>query len=185
MVLRQKVWIDCRVQGVLIGRIILYWSLALTYVGLGSACFEYYQNPDRSFGGHASQLFAQIWPWLPSVILFLPLVIFDVVRLSNLFVGPIYRLRNHLNDLNEDPDCRPLNFREDDYWQELVEPVHCLQAEILNLRAEVARLLESAAEKESVAAGESMAESKPDSVKENAVITQSTPSAKALAATAD
>jgi hypothetical protein len=163
MVLRQKVWVDCRVQGVLIGRIILYWALALMYVGLGSACFQYYQHPDRSFGGHASQLFTQIWPWLPSVILFLPLVVFDVVRLSSLFVGPVYRLRNHLIELNDDPGCRPLNFREEDYWQDLVEPVHCLQAEILNLRAEVASLQQAlTASKDADAEADSQAVESPD-----------------------
>lgn len=145
MVLRQKVWVDSSVQGVLIGRIVLYWMSALLYVSLGSACFQYYQHPDWSLVKHAEALFMQFWPWLPSVFLCLPLVIFDIVRLSNLFVGPIYRLRQHLAELNDDPNCRALKFRDDDYWQDLAEPIHGLQAEILTLRAEVAKLRRIAA----------------------------------------
>ncbi len=140
MVLRQKVWIDDNVQGILVGRVVLYWSAALVYVGLGSACFQYYQNPHWEAGKHVSVLFDQIWPWLPSAILCLPLVIFDVIRLSNLFVGPIYRLRQHLAALIEEPACVALKFREDDHWQDLVEPMHCIQAELVFLRGEVARL---------------------------------------------
>lgn len=140
MVLREKVWIDRNVQGVLVGRVVLYWVLAMLYVGLGSACFQYYQHPDWTLLSHAKILFNQFWPWLPSAVLCLPLVAFDVVRLSNGFAGPIYRLRKHLDELNENPNCRPLSFRDDDYWQDLTEPVHCLQAELLTLRAELVRL---------------------------------------------
>ena len=140
MVLREKVWVDCNVQGVLIGRVVLYWFSALLYVGLGSACFQYYQHPDWTLLSHAKVLFSQFWPWLPSAILCLPLVIFDVVRLSNSFAGPIYRLRKHLDELNDDPNCRPLSFRDGDYWQDLAEPMHCLQDELLMLRAELVRL---------------------------------------------
>lgn len=126
-------------QGVLIGRVILYWCCAMAHLGLGVAFFQYYEHPEWSIGEHVGELLGQVGPWLPSVFLILPLVIFDVVRLSNLFVGPIYRLRQHLNELQEDKDCQPLKFREDDYWQDLADPINSLQAEILELRNELAR----------------------------------------------
>jgi len=144
MVLRQTVWVDSTVQGVLIGRIVLYWISALLYVTLGSACFQYYQHPDWTVAEHVAALFSQFWPWIPSAVLCLPLVVFDVVRLSNHFVGPIYRLRQHLMEICEDPHCRALKFRDDDYWQDLAEPTHCLQAELLTLRSEVAQLKRAA-----------------------------------------
>jgi hypothetical protein len=146
MVLRQQVWIDRNVQGALIGRVVLYWLAGMLYVSLGSACFQYYQHSDWSLSKHIQALFSQFWPWLPSAILCLPLILFDVVRLSNLFVGPIYRLRMHLAELNVDPQCRPLKFRDDDYWQDLVEPIHALQAELQLLRAEVGHLRQAARE---------------------------------------
>ncbi len=139
MALRQKVWIDGEVQGVLVGRVLIYWAFAMLYVGLGTICFQYYANPEWSVQQHASFLFSQFWPWIPSAILCLPLVVFDVIRLSNLFVGPVYRLRNHLLELNADPNCTPIKFRSDDYWQDLAEPIHRLQFEILSLRAELAK----------------------------------------------
>ena len=139
MVLRQRFWIDRRVQGVLIGRVILYWIVAVTYVGLGAACSQFYEHPTWSTTKHATELFAQAWPWIPSLILFVPLVMYDIVRLSNLFAGPIYRLKQHLAELSHDASCRPLSFREDDYWKELAEPINALQTEILLLREELSR----------------------------------------------
>lgn len=141
MPLRNRVWIDRPVQGVLIGRVILYWICGLTYVGVGSACFQYYQHPDWTFSRHWVQLLSQWGPWLPCIVLVMPLVVFDVLRLSNLFAGPIYRLRQHLSQLTENlDDCPPLKFRKDDYWQDLVKPINGLQSEIIALRQEVAVL---------------------------------------------
>ena len=138
MLVRQRFWIDDNVQGVLIGRVILYWTIGVLYVVLGTTFFQYYQHPNWSFVRHIQALFTQFWPWMPSLILFVPLVIHDINKLSNLFVGPIYRLRMHLAELTANPECRELTFREDDYWQDLAGPINHLQIEILALRAELA-----------------------------------------------
>jgi hypothetical protein len=142
--LRQQVWVDRSVQGVLVGRVILYWVCALLYVGLGSACFQYNQNPDWTLAKHAQVLFGQMWPWLPTVIILLPLAVYDVVRLSNLFAGPVCRLRKHFAALREDIACAPLVFREEDYWRDLAAPINDMQAEILRLRTGIIELQKAA-----------------------------------------
>lgn len=144
MALRQQVWVDRSVQGVLVGRVILYWICALLYVGIGSACFQYNQNPEWTLAKHAQVLFGQVWPWLPTAFILLPLAIYDVVRLSNLFAGPIYRLRQHFAALREDIACAPLVFREEDYWRDLSAPINDMQAEILRLRTGIIELQKAA-----------------------------------------
>ena len=139
MVHRQRVWIDRHVQGVLVGRVVLYWACGLVYLALGSACFQFWRFPDWTMGQHAQELLSQFGPWIPSLVLVMPLVIFDVLRLSHLFTGPIYRLRRHLQLLSSDANCGPLKFRTDDYWQDLVQPINQLQSEILQLRELVAK----------------------------------------------
>ena len=140
MALRQKVWIDSNVQGVLVGRIILYWSGILLYFGISMGCFQMMQYPEWTIAEHFQSIFEQVWPCLPTFVLLLPLVIFDIVRLSNRFVGPIYRLRMHLSKLNSNANTYPLNFRDDDYWQQLAEPINQLQCTILTMEKEIARL---------------------------------------------
>ncbi len=140
MTLRKRVWIDRPVQGVLIGRVMLYWLCGLLYLGVGSACFEYNQRPDASMAELFGSLMSQWGPWMPSLLLVIPLVIFDVTRLSNQFAGPIYRLRQHLQQIEENPDCKPLSFRREDYWHDLAKPINSLQGELVELRKQVATL---------------------------------------------
>lgn len=131
MALRQRVWVDRRVQGVLIGRVFIYWLLALIYFGASIICSQWWQNPDWSMSEHSLTFAEQVWPWLPSIVLLLPLVLFDIVRLSHQFAGPVFRLRSHLDNLQADTSTSPLAFRDGDYWQELVAPINWMQEEIL------------------------------------------------------
>lgn len=127
----------------LTGRVILYWLTGVLYVVIGAACFQYYQNPSWTTAEHGRELFNQLWPWMPTAILILPLAIYDVVRLSNLFVGPVYRLRKHFIALRSDIASTPLKFREDDYWRDLTIPINDLQSEILRLHTIVVELQQS------------------------------------------
>lgn len=164
MVMRQKIFIDRGVQGVLVGRIMLYWSALMLYFGLSLGCFQWMQYPEASAVEHLHAIFDQVWPCLPTFVLILPLVIFDIVRLSNRFVGPIYRLRMHLARLTENTSTYPLNFRDGDYWQQLADPINELQRNILVLEKEIVRLaaiekaIESAIDARALAQGAKSAE---------------------------
>lgn len=140
MVKRQRVWIDEQVQGALVGRVVLYWTGLVLYLGISMACFQGWQNPTWTAWEHTQAMFDQVWPCLPTLVVLLPMVIFDIVRLSNRFVGPVYRLRMHLAQLNENPNTYPLNFRDDDYWQQLAEPINELQCKLLELEHKVETL---------------------------------------------
>lgn len=137
MVMRQQVWIDRHVQGVLVGRVLLYWSGILIYFGLSIGCYHWWQNPEWTLTEHLWGMFEQVSPCLPTLVLLLPLVIFDIVRLSNRFAGPVYRLRKHLTDLSQNSQTSPLHFRDDDYWQQLAEPINLVQQKLLVLEQQV------------------------------------------------
>lgn len=98
---------------------------------------RYCEAPEMPAADHAIEFFAQVWPWIPMLIMVLPLVIFDVVRCSNLFVGPVYRLKQHLAVLSENSECRPLKFRDGDHWQEIAPPINALQLQILGLEGKI------------------------------------------------
>ena len=74
-----------------------------------------------------------IGPWLPSALLILPLVLYDIVRLSHQFVGPVHRARMQLERMVQSPNCTPYSLRTDDYWHELVRPMNGVQNHILSL----------------------------------------------------
>ena len=49
----------------------------------------------------------------------LPLVLFDVLKVSNRFVGPIHQIRHTLRQLAAAEPARRVYLRRDDFWQEL------------------------------------------------------------------
>ncbi|RMF36972.1 MAG: hypothetical protein D6753_18460 [Planctomycetota bacterium] len=139
----------------LVGRVVIYWLAGVAYLGLGIAFFEFLSDNDLTTAERFRSFAGQFLLWLPSLVLLLPLAIFDVVRVSHLFAGPIYRLRMHLASLAEDSDCRPLSFRADDYWQELADPINALQDKIQSLKQRVAELEQLQAEAGTATAGQS------------------------------
>jgi hypothetical protein len=140
MTFRRKVWIDARIQGVLVGRIVIYWTAAVLYLGIGIAVSQYCDQPEWTIAEHWQAWLAVTGPWIPSTCLLLPLVIYDIIRTSHAFTGPIIRVRQQLAKLAQNPNCTPLVLRQDDYWQDLITPVNTLQNQILSLHMALQKL---------------------------------------------
>lgn len=142
MTIRQRLFVDKEVQGVLVGRVLLYWIAGVLYVSLGSIGFQYFNTPDMTLSEHLKSLYESYWAWIPSAVLILPLIIFDVLRLSHRFAGPKHRLCKTLATLRNDSSTDPTTFRSNDYWRDLAIPVNLLQEHIAGLRQQVAELSE-------------------------------------------
>lgn len=133
MSLRQRIWIDGRIQGILVGRFIIYWLCAVVFFGTGIAVTQYCDHSDWTFAEHTQALIGKFYPWAPSACLLLPLVIYDIIRTSHAFTGPIGRVRQQLAKLLQNPNCTPLVLRQDDFLQDITGPVNSLQHQILSL----------------------------------------------------
>ncbi|MBP86447.1 MAG: hypothetical protein CMJ64_07000 [Planctomycetaceae bacterium] len=51
----------------------------------------------------------------------LPVVLWDVLRLSHRFAGPMIRLRHALSDLANGKEVKTVSFRDGDYWTEFAD----------------------------------------------------------------
>ncbi|MEY4567848.1 MAG: hypothetical protein RLY14_2818 [Planctomycetota bacterium] len=122
--MRRKLWIDNLVQGGLVNRIIIYWVSVLAYFAIGQVVFQWIDRPELSFEEHCGALMGTFGFWLPGLALLLPLIIFDIVKLSHRFVGPIYRLKKFLETVDTGKEKGQLWFRDGDFWSELVDPVN-------------------------------------------------------------
>ena len=58
------------------------------------------------------------------MLCFLPAFIYDSVKLSHRFAGPIYKLRGVLKQMADGKDIEPMSFRKGDYWFNLAEDVN-------------------------------------------------------------
>lgn len=117
---RRQVMIDQEVQGVLIGRVIVYWLVCQASVFFGYAAWQILTLPsDESVVGVLPQI-AELLPALLGSLLLIPLVIADLLRLSNRFVGPIWNLRNAMKRLELGDPVPPLELRRRDFWPDLL-----------------------------------------------------------------
>jgi hypothetical protein len=112
-------FVDREVQGSLMLRTAVYWLFCLLSISLLVMCWMAYSGPPRRFVDLATEYFFRYGPGLAASLILLPIVMMDVLRLSNRFVGPIMRLKKSLKTLAAGEQVAPLNFRDDDFWREL------------------------------------------------------------------
>ena len=150
--MRRKIWIDQLVQGGLVGRIILYWLSVVAYFAMGHVVFQWIDQPEWTLEEHFNAMLAAFGFWLPGLILLAPLIVFDIVKMSHRFAGPVYRLKSHLTKVCSGEEKGKLWFREGDYWWELVEPVNNIIARMLSAEEKLVDLRNklTAAERENL-----------------------------------
>lgn len=116
---RTYFYIDREVQGALLVRAAFYWLFCLLTITLMLVCWNAYNGPPRRFVDLFLELYFRYGPAMIASVALLPVVMIDVVRTSNRFVGPVSRLRSALKDLADGRPVQPLNFRDNDHWREL------------------------------------------------------------------
>lgn len=117
---RSKTLIDSEVQGGLLRRVALHWILffvantlaLMVWVGL-------FEQPDASWRETMTVTVQRFLPFFVITMTLIPAFVWDTLKLSHRFAGPILRLRNTLIDMKAGRAVRPLKFRDNDFWQEL------------------------------------------------------------------
>ncbi len=128
--LRKQLFVDPKVQGALVLRVILYWAFCLITITIMLLCWRILTGPARLFYTHFNDLWFFYGPALIASLLVLPLVVIDSLRLSNRFVGPLMRLRRSMRDLTRGERVEPIRFRDDDFWHDFAEEFNVLAAHV-------------------------------------------------------
>ncbi len=121
--LRKRVFVDYKLQGTIVARIVLYWlgcqfTTAVLLFGFKAA----------TGGEHIADDMAAFYRMrLFGTVGFLPLAVIDMVRLSHRFAGPMLRFRRAMQELSRGEDVEPLRFRNGDYWQDLATDFNALR----------------------------------------------------------
>lgn len=124
---RFRVFVDKSVQGALARRVTLYWAVCLWGTFCVLAGFPIVVTllsgiPNSpTVGQLLHKTWLGFWPTLVASAFVLPVVIWDVLRLSHRFAGPMVRLRHSLRDLADGKDVPTVTFREGDFWTEFAE----------------------------------------------------------------
>jgi methyl-accepting chemotaxis protein len=143
---RKRFFVDPKVQGALIARVVLYWVICLTAIALLLLYWNIITGPPSTFYVHFNNMwFVYGLPAIASFVI-LPFVIIDVIRMSNRFVGPLLRLRRSMRALARGEYVESIEFRGNDFWHDLADDFNAVRARIRRLSAESKPKIEEDAE---------------------------------------
>jgi hypothetical protein len=130
---RKRLFVDPKVQGALVTRVVLYWFVCLITLTLMLLCWRIVTGPARMFYTHFDDMWFHYGPAAVASLLLLPLVAIDIVRLSNRFAGPMLRLRRAMGELAQGRHVEPVEFRDDDYWHDFAEQFNAVARRVESL----------------------------------------------------
>lgn len=128
--MRKQLFVDPKVQGALVLRVVFYWFFCLLAIALMLLCWRIVTGPARIFYKHFDDMWFFYGPPAIASLLLLPLVIVDVLRLTNRFAGPMLRLRRAMKAAARGEQVERLEFRKDDFWRDLAEDFNTLVSRI-------------------------------------------------------
>jgi nitrogen fixation/metabolism regulation signal transduction histidine kinase len=134
---RTQLWVDTKVQGGLLMRVVLYWLLMEFLMGALAASQVALTAGQAEFAVLLNRVLYAFGPALLSSFILLPLVMFDVVRFSHRFAGPMGRLRREVKQIADGEPTEPIRFREGDFWYDLATEINRLGEEVRELRKAV------------------------------------------------
>jgi hypothetical protein len=127
---RRQLFVDPKVQGALVMRVILYWIVCLATITLMLLCWRIITGPARMFYTHFDDMWFHFGPALIASFILLPLVVVDIIRVSNRFAGPLIRLRRSMRALARGEHVEPIYFREGDFWRDFADEFNAVAARL-------------------------------------------------------
>ena len=135
---RRRVFVDPTIQGALCLRVVIYWICFLVSTALLLGCWLGLRAPPSSF----SQWFTDIWtrygPALAVASLIFPIVVLDLLVVSNKFAGPLRRLHAAMKRLGDGEHVEPIRFRSNDFCGEFAEEFNRILGRMNSLERAVA-----------------------------------------------
>ena len=135
---RHRLFLDYPIQCALLLRVAGYWAASLLTQALMVFFLAIITTAPNDFHQGATRLWWQLGMVLIGSALVLPMILFDVVRLSHRWVGPVFRLRESMQALSRREKVNPIRFRTADYWQEMAGDFNVIAEELQRQRAELA-----------------------------------------------
>ncbi|MCA9126707.1 MAG: hypothetical protein KDB22_06470 [Planctomycetales bacterium] len=127
--IRGKVYVDRAVQGTLARRICAHWCLFFVMCLASLFAMNYFLGePHLTLSERLGQLWTQYAFFVVLMVATIPAFVYDSVKLSHRFVGPVLRLKQGLRKLAAGEAVPEMRFREGDFWKELSDDFNQLAA---------------------------------------------------------
>jgi hypothetical protein len=117
--LRKRLFVDAPVQGSLLRRVITHWFVFAISLAVILGVVQFFQNPLASWSEQLAMFPRRHGLTFVVLFLLLPAFLWDTMRVSHRFAGPVLRLRRMMRELAAGEDPGELRFRDGDFWMEL------------------------------------------------------------------
>ena len=132
---RKRLLVDPAVQGALIGRVAVYWFVCLITIFFLLMCWNIITGPARLPWRQLDSMWFHYGPVFVASLFILPIVLVDILRVTNRFAGPMYRVRRVMREVTAGKPAEKVQFREEDFWKDFADELNALMAEVERLRA--------------------------------------------------
>ncbi len=120
---RKKRFVDFAVQGALIRRILLHWLLFLATACMVLPVWRIVTGAEPL--GPFAELMSRGWvhsgPIFVILLAMLPVFVWDTVRFSQRFAGPMCRFHKTIQDINAGEGTRRIKLRQGDFWTQFAD----------------------------------------------------------------
>ena len=117
---RRTTIFDPEVQGSVIRKIAIHWIIFFGCNVLALLIWvRLFEQPDASWGQTFSDTVRRFLPFFVVTLALIPAFVWETLKLTSRFAGPILRLREALAEAGKGRTVPPLRFRDNDFWQEM------------------------------------------------------------------
>ena len=123
--IRKRLFVDREVQGALLRRLLMQWSFAVVLGFVALLLIQLLSSGERlSVAEHLGVMRDRYEMLFIVLLVALPVLAYDAIKMSHRFAGPVYALRAALAKLSQGEEIPPLTFREGDYWTDVAASVN-------------------------------------------------------------
>ena len=109
---RRKALVDPEVQGGILRKIAIHWVLFFICNAMALMIWiRLFEQPDADWGQTFGDTMRRFLPFFIITMALIPAFVWDTLKLTNRFAGPITRLRMMLREIGKDGVPRELNDR--------------------------------------------------------------------------
>ena len=123
---RKRYWIDRQIQGALATRVGMHWLIFSAIAAVLTLMLQYMSNPFAPFSEQLHNVWNNQGPFGLVMLILLPIFLYDTVKISNRFAGPVLRMRRVMNQIAEGKPAERLAFRDNDFWRGMAKDFNTL-----------------------------------------------------------
>lgn len=131
---RRKFYVDSDVQSALLRQLVVNWMVVFGVIASVLLTVASYQAGfTLGFSGALAAIWHDNAVLLVTLVALAPFVVYESIKLSHRFAGPMVRFRNDLQRLGNGENVGPLQFREGDFWQDIADSFNSVRQRIEQL----------------------------------------------------